>query len=112
MPCWFPWQRQPTIPFDGLIGAAKSQLSNQNNTTPIESLAAQGLVPAAQMGYKLGRVGDGPNDGQATFGGVDTTKFEGQLVEVPNVSQVGFFEGEPAFRFSAEKAPTWWPPVG
>ena len=58
-----------------------------------QSLAASGQVAAAQMGYKLGRVGDGANDGQATFGGVDTTKFTGQLVEVPNVSKVGFFEG-------------------
>ena len=81
-----------TIPFDGLIGAAKSQLSNQNQSTVISSLASNGLVNAAQMGYKLGRVGDGENDGQATFGGVDTTKFAGKLVEVPNVSQIGFFE--------------------
>lgn len=85
---------QPTIPFDGLIGAAKSQLSEQNQTTVTESLAASGAVAAAQMGYKLGRVGDGENDGQATFGGVDTSKFEGQLVEVPNVSRIGFFEGQ------------------
>lgn len=59
-----------------------------------ESLAATRAVAAAQMGYKLARAGDEPNDGQATFGGVDTTKFDGKLVEVPNVSQIGFFEGQ------------------
>lgn len=86
----------PSVPFDGLMGLAKEQLSNAQVPTPIDSLFAAGLVPAPVMGYHLGRVadgGNGTNDGQVTFGGVDATKFTGELVEIPNVSTQGFWEG-------------------
>ncbi|KAL8277192.1 hypothetical protein RQP46_010365 [Phenoliferia psychrophenolica] len=55
------------VPFDGLMGLAKSQLSTQKTPTPIESMA--------------------------TFGGVDSSKFTGTLTEFANVSPQGFWEG-------------------
>ena len=45
------------------------------------------------MGYALGRVADGVNEGTVTFGGINLAQIDGGLVEVPNVSQVGFWEG-------------------
>lgn len=86
----------PSVPFDGLMGLAREQLSNSQVPTPIDSLYAAKLVPAPVMGYHLGRVsdgGNGTNDGEVTFGGVDATKFVGDLVEIPNVSTQGFWEG-------------------
>ena len=82
----------PTVPFDGLMGLAKMELSNSQTPTPIDALYAQGLVPAPVMGYHLGRVADGYNDGEVTFGGVDAQKYTGPLVEIPNVSTQGFWE--------------------
>lgn len=81
------------VPFDGLMGLAQSKLSNQGVLTPIEAMKKQGLVAAAQVSYKLGRVADGVNDGQITFGGIDKTKFVGNLTLFDNVNKQGFWEG-------------------
>ncbi|KAM0751497.1 acid protease [Meredithblackwellia eburnea MCA 4105] len=82
-----------SVPFDGLMGLAQSTLSNQGVLTPIESLAQAGTVTSAQMGYHLARLSDGNNDGEITFGGVDSTKFSGTLAEFSNVNTQGFWEG-------------------
>ncbi|SPO37545.1 related to extracellular aspartic proteinase [Pseudozyma flocculosa] len=80
------------VPFEGLIGLAKTELSNAGVPTPIDALYKAGLVDVPVMGYHLGRVSDGYNDGEVTFGGVDPFKFEGSLTEVDNVSTEGFWE--------------------
>ncbi|EGG09113.1 uncharacterized protein MELLADRAFT_34629 [Melampsora larici-populina 98AG31] len=85
-----------TIPFDGLMGTAKSSLSSQKVITPIEAMAKAGIISGAFIGYSLGRVSDNQNIGQATFGGVDQTKFSGNLTMFPNVNKKGFWEGEMA----------------
>ncbi|PWZ02381.1 acid protease [Testicularia cyperi] len=82
----------PTVPFDGLMGLAKSELSNAGQPTPIDALYAEDKVQAPVMGYHLGRVADGYNDGEVTFGGVDAAKYQGSLTEIPNVSDSGFWE--------------------
>ncbi|EKM78686.1 hypothetical protein AGABI1DRAFT_114293 [Agaricus bisporus var. burnettii JB137-S8] len=80
-------------PFDGLMGLAKSDLSQQRVPTPIEALAGQGAVKAAVIGYKISRLSDGKNDGEITFGDVDPTKFDAaSVVKLPNVNQQGFWE--------------------
>lgn len=62
--------------------------------TPIEALAQSGTVSDAITSYKLGRVADGDNDGEVSFGGVDAAKFQsGTLVTFPNVNAQGFWEG-------------------
>lgn len=84
------------IPFDGLMGLAQSSLSTQQTPTPIESLASAGLVPAAIVSYKLSRLADvqnNGNDGEITFGALDSSKFDSStLVTVPNVNTQGFWE--------------------
>jgi hypothetical protein len=72
------------------MGLAQSILANQDGVpTPIEQLAAEGQVASAQMGYHLARLSDGENDGEITFGGVDATKYNGSLIEFPNVNEQG-----------------------
>ncbi|GAA6011116.1 hypothetical protein JCM10207_005502 [Rhodosporidiobolus poonsookiae] len=102
----------PSVPFDGLMGLARSSLSSQGVPTPIERLAADGLVVSAQMGYKLGRVADGKNDGEVTFGGVDGSKFSGELVQVENVNEQGFWEAtlEAVTVFNPSSSPSASPP--
>ena len=83
-----------SVPFDGLMGLAQSTLSEQGVPTPIESLADQGTLNAAITSFKLGRVADGTNDGEVTFGGLDPTKFNANtLVSFGNVNTEGFWEG-------------------
>ena len=80
--------------FDGLLGLAKSSLSNQGVLTPVESLAQQGLISAPITSYKISRLSDGLNDGEITFGGLDSSKFDsGTLVTFNNVNTDGFWEG-------------------
>ncbi|RDB25910.1 putative aspartic-type endopeptidase CTSD [Hypsizygus marmoreus] len=80
-------------PFDGLMGLAQSTLSQQNTSTPVEALAKAGLIQDAITSYKISRLADNKNDGEITFGGLDTTKFDAQtLVTLENVSEQGFWE--------------------
>ena len=79
---------------DGIMGLAKSTMSAQGVPTPVESLAKLGLIGEAITSYKLGRVSDGNNDGEITFGGLDQSKFDSStLVTFPNVNPYGFWEG-------------------
>lgn len=79
--------------FDGIMGLAESSLSEQRTPTPIEALAAAGLVEANITSYKLGRLGDGKNNGEITFGALDATKFKpNTLVILPNINVQGFWE--------------------
>jgi len=82
-----------STPFDGLMGLARSSLSSQQTLTPIESLAKNGSVPAAIVSYKLSRVEDKINDGEITFGGLDTNRFDSKtLISLSNISPTGFWE--------------------
>lgn len=82
-----------STPFDGLMGLAQSSLSEQQTPTPIESLASAGLVPDSIVSYKISRLADNLNDGEITFGSLDTSKFDSStLVSVPNVNTEGFWE--------------------
>jgi len=81
------------IAFDGLMGLAQSSLSNQKVLTPPDSLAKAGAISSSITSFKISRISDLKNDGQVTFGGLDTTKFDpATLVAVPNVSKTGFWE--------------------
>lgn len=81
-----------SVPFDGLMGLARSELSNAGQPTPIDALFSQGKVQVPVMGYHLGRLADGYNDGEVTFGGVDAAKISGNITEIDNVSTNGFWE--------------------
>ena len=84
----------PNPHFDGLMGLAKSSLSNITGAvTPVESLAKQGLIKEAITSYKISRLSDGLNDGEIAFGGLDQSKFDPKtLVTVSNINQKGYWE--------------------
>ncbi|KAI5119836.1 hypothetical protein M0805_008402 [Coniferiporia weirii] len=83
-----------SVPFDGLMGLAQQALSEQGVPTPVESLASQGSIAGQITSFKLGRVADGTNDGEVTFGGLDSTKFDAStLTTFANVNTEGFWEG-------------------
>jgi len=83
------------VPFDGLMGLAQSTLSEQQTLTPVESLAKQGLISEAITSFKIPRLADNKLDGEITFGGLDTSKFDpNSLVTFDNVNTQGFWEGD------------------
>ena len=62
--------------------------------TPVESLAQQGLINQAITSFKISRLADAKNDGEITFGGLDSSKFDAStLVTFDNVNTEGFWEG-------------------
>jgi hypothetical protein len=80
-------------PFDGIMGLAQSGLSRQQVQTIPEALATAGLINAPIVSYRLSRLVDGKNDGQATFGGVDPAHaVAGTTVTLNNVATNGFWE--------------------
>jgi len=82
-----------SVPLDGLMGLAQSSLSQQKVPTPIDSLQQAGLIQKAIVGYRIPRLSDNLNDGEITFGALDTTQFDPQtLVTINSVSQTGFWE--------------------
>jgi len=83
----------PSTPFDGILGLAKSTISEQQTLTPIESLKANGLVQSAITSYKISRLADNLNDGEITFGALDESKFDPNTLQViPNANKQGFWE--------------------
>lgn len=80
--------------FDGIMGVARSTISEQRTLTPVESLAKAGLIQEAITSFKLSRLADQKNDGEVTLGGLDTSKFDqNTLVTINNVNAEGFWEG-------------------
>lgn len=68
-------------------------LSAQKHLTIIDSLAQTGLIPEPIVSYFISRLVDGKNNGQVTFGGMDTSKFDPvTLVTMGNISPKGFWE--------------------
>ncbi len=81
--------------FDGIMGLSHSTLSQQKTLTPVESLTKAGLIKNAVVSFKIPRLADQKNDGQATLGGVDPSKFDqNTLVTLNNVNKQGFWEGQ------------------
>ncbi|KAH9966261.1 aspartic peptidase domain-containing protein [Lactifluus volemus] len=71
-------------PFDGIMGLARSTISQQRVPTVVEALATNGLIQHAITSYKLSRLADQKNDGEITFGGLDTSKFDqNTLITIP-----------------------------
>lgn len=82
-------------PFDGIMGLAQSGLSEQRTLTPVESLAKTGLIKEAITSFKISRLADQKNDGEVTFGALDTSKFDQKtLVTANNVNKHGFWEAQ------------------
>lgn len=73
---------------DGIIGMAFSSIAQDNGTTFMENLIAQGTVDANEFSFYLGRVASGTeDDSELTLGGRDSTKYTGDFVTVPVSSE-------------------------
>lgn len=66
-------------PMDGILGLGRSNSTVTGPSTAMDAIAQAKLLPSNVIGVSLQRNKDGARDGEVTFGGVDTTKFEGSI---------------------------------
>ncbi|CAG8582292.1 12188_t:CDS:1 [Ambispora leptoticha] len=80
--------------FDGILGMGFDSLEEIKTKTPVENLIAQKVITDPVFGFFLGREEDGTGDkSELTLGGVDETKFKGDLkfntvVDTPSYWQI------------------------
>ncbi|KJA26381.1 hypothetical protein HYPSUDRAFT_318649 [Hypholoma sublateritium FD-334 SS-4] len=81
------------IRFDGLLGLAKSEISQQHVPTFVQALSQAKLISSAIVSYKLPRLADGRNDtSELTLGAMDPNHYYPKsLVTVKNVNKFGFW---------------------
>ncbi|KAF9484346.1 acid protease [Pholiota conissans] len=81
------------IPFDGLLGLGKPDISQQRVPTFLQSLFQAKLIAAPIVSYKLPRLADGSNNtGEMTLGAMDPNHYYPKsLVTVKNANKFGFW---------------------
>ncbi|KIX95269.1 uncharacterized protein Z520_09186 [Fonsecaea multimorphosa CBS 102226] len=66
-------------PMDGILGLGRPASDALGSPTIMQVLNNNGQLAANVLGIHLQRSSDGTNDGQITFGGIDSSKFSGKL---------------------------------
>lgn len=65
--------------FDGILGLGFDSISVGGVNSPFHNMVNQGLLDEPVFAFYLGDM----NDGELTFGGIDTSKFTGELNYIP-----------------------------
>ncbi|KAM0751113.1 endopeptidase [Meredithblackwellia eburnea MCA 4105] len=76
--------------FDGILGLAYDTISVQHVVPPFYQMVAQGLLDEPKFAFWLG---SDPEQGEAVFGGVDSSHYSGKIDYVP-VRRKGYWEVE------------------
>lgn len=71
--------------FDGIFGLAFPSLSVNKEPTPFQNLISEGVLPAGQFAFHLGK--ENGDKGELVLGGFDTAHFTGPINWVPLVSK-------------------------
>ncbi|KAL2867902.1 pepsin-like aspartic protease [Aspergillus lucknowensis] len=66
-------------PIDGILGLGRSKDTSMGRQPFMDLVAEQGDLESNIVSFHLSRNSDGARDGTATFGGVDNTKFTGDI---------------------------------
>ncbi|RMD44838.1 hypothetical protein DV735_g409, partial [Chaetothyriales sp. CBS 134920] len=72
-------------PFDGILGLGPTSSNQLDSPTLMQALDDQATLRNNVLGIHLTRASDGTKDGELTIGGVDDSKFDGQLNYVSTV---------------------------
>lgn len=80
------------FPADGILGLGSASSSAQKVPTFMDNLVTSGMLTRKLVAFNIHRAKDNDNDGQVSFGVVDTTKFSGALISVKNVAKGGLWE--------------------
>ncbi|XP_078276605.1 gastricsin-like [Rhinoraja longicauda] len=74
--------------FDGILGLSYPALSAGGATTVFDGMMNNRLVEEPVFSVYLGRQPNSQNGGEVTFGGVDTSKYSGEIVWVPVLQEL------------------------
>ncbi|CDH08780.1 probable Saccharopepsin [Zygosaccharomyces bailii ISA1307] len=69
--------------FDGILGLGYDTISVDRVVPPFYSAWDQGLLDEPKFAFYLGTDGESKDGGEATFGGVDQSKYEGDITWLP-----------------------------
>ncbi|KAL2833387.1 aspartic peptidase domain-containing protein [Aspergillus cavernicola] len=67
-------------PIDGILGLGRSNDTSLGKPAFMDHVMEQANLKSNLVSFHLSRSSDGARDGTVTFGGVDTTKFTGDIV--------------------------------
>ncbi|KAJ5320341.1 hypothetical protein N7508_000624 [Penicillium antarcticum] len=68
-----------SYPFDGILGLGRSHTSGWNIPSFMDRVAEGKHLKNNFIGFSLSRAADGDKDGEVNFGGLDTTKYDGDI---------------------------------
>jgi hypothetical protein len=84
------------IPYLGVLGLGNTGVNPLMSYQGIDSFAStllKGTVMSLpQIGIRLGQAADGSNVGELSYGGVNPSKYKGDLTVMKSVSTVGYWE--------------------
>lgn len=69
--------------FDGILGLGYDSISVDGVVPPFYNAWKQGLLDEPKFAFYLGKDGESEDGGVATFGGVDNSKFKGDITWLP-----------------------------
>jgi len=81
--------------FDGILGLAYDTIAVLHTTPPFYNMINQGLLDQNLFTFYLGNAndGEGASGGEAVFGGIDPTHYEGKITYAP-IRRKGYWEVE------------------
>lgn len=68
-----------SYPIDGILGLGRSGTAGWTIPSFMDAVAKGKQLKSNLVGFSLSRASDGHNDGEVTFGNVDTSKFDGNI---------------------------------
>ncbi|KAJ5113400.1 hypothetical protein N7456_001934 [Penicillium angulare] len=68
-----------SYPLDGILGLGRSGTAGWTIPSFMDAVAEEGSLPSNIVGFSLSRAADDAKTGEVNFGGVDTTKFDGNI---------------------------------
>lgn len=69
-----------SYPIDGILGLGRSGSSGWDIPSFMDTVAQDGLLPANIVGFSLSRATTNPTDGEVNFGGLDTSRYSGDII--------------------------------
>lgn len=75
-------------PIDGILGLGRSNTAGWDIPSFMDIVAQNGMLSSNIVGFSLSRASNNPKDGEVNFGGIDTSKFDGNIVYTATDSNI------------------------
>ncbi|KAJ8003095.1 hypothetical protein DPEC_G00165810 [Dallia pectoralis] len=95
-----PGQNFVVAPFDGILGLSYPAISAGGETPVVDNMISQNLLQADMFAFYL--TGDAQQGSELSFGGVDQSKYQGQIYWVPVTAQTYWQIGIQGFQVNGQ----------